>query len=132
MRRKVKWRVLHRVVRGLLLISVLVSVGTHTVVLQTVAWTKMAVEFSQRSSLQTSLTDTFDGRHPCSICRSLKSADSGPSLAATPRSSVSLAPASAAPHTARVDMARVQATRGSFDLDRADEPLSPPPNLPRV
>jgi len=36
--------------------------------LQLVAWTGMVVTRCQQESLSTSITTTFDGRHPCALC----------------------------------------------------------------
>jgi hypothetical protein len=53
----------------------------HTSVLQAVAWAKMTIDFARHETIEVSLEKTFDGRHPCPICLSLKKAD-GPTLAA--------------------------------------------------
>ncbi|MCC6233360.1 MAG: hypothetical protein IT580_11995 [Verrucomicrobiales bacterium] len=46
-----------------------VALGLHWAVLQTVAWTRMVLEFSQTAPLPVALSMTFDGRHGCSLCR---------------------------------------------------------------
>jgi hypothetical protein len=43
--------------------------GQHCAVLQSVAWTTMLVERTHEGSLITALTTTFDGQHPCKLCR---------------------------------------------------------------
>lgn len=42
--------------------------GGHWAVLQTVAWTGMALTYSQGSSLAAALTKTFSGKAPCKMC----------------------------------------------------------------
>lgn len=44
------------------------AVGGHWVVLQSVAWTRMAARFAETQSLGTALAWTFDGEHPCELC----------------------------------------------------------------
>lgn len=59
-------RVLHRC---LLVTLLTLSVGFHWAFLQSLAWTGMVVRYSQGTSLSEALRKTFDGQHPCSICR---------------------------------------------------------------
>ena len=40
-------------------------------VLQTVAWAKMAYTFAHHDTLAVSLKKTFDGKHPCGICKGI-------------------------------------------------------------
>ena len=62
--------------------------GGHWGALQTVAWTKMLWEYSQRDgSLVAGAKKTFDGEHPCRMCDSIKEAkgqqEKSPALALT-------------------------------------------------
>jgi hypothetical protein len=45
--------------------------GGHWAILQTAAWVGMAIEYSSHDGLQAGLAKTFDGRHPCEICKSI-------------------------------------------------------------
>lgn len=47
-------------------------IGAHWIVLQSVAWVGMVVAYSQRSSLTEALAKTFDGQHPCCLCKLVK------------------------------------------------------------
>jgi hypothetical protein len=50
-------------------------VGGHWGVMQTVAWSKMLWDYSQRAgSLVAGAKKTFDGEHPCRMCDSIKEA----------------------------------------------------------
>jgi hypothetical protein len=40
-------------------------------ILQGVAWTKMLVEYSQADGLRQGIIKTFDGEHPCELCKSI-------------------------------------------------------------
>ena len=42
--------------------------GGHWLALQSLAWGRMIVVFSQQDSLGTALAKTFSGRHPCALC----------------------------------------------------------------
>jgi hypothetical protein len=42
--------------------------GGHWVVLQSVAWVRMTVEFSRQATLSTALAKTFSGKYPCRLC----------------------------------------------------------------
>ena len=48
------------------------AVGGHWVLLQSVAWVRMTVRFSQAASLEEALKMTFDGEHPCALCKAVK------------------------------------------------------------
>lgn len=45
------------------------SVGLHWSALQVVGWVSMAVEFSRTRPMATALEMTFDGKHPCELCK---------------------------------------------------------------
>jgi hypothetical protein len=49
-------------------VALLAMNGGHWMALQSVAWARMIVVFSQRAPLKTALARTFDGQHPCSLC----------------------------------------------------------------
>jgi len=54
-------------------VSVLVlSLGLHWALLQTVAWTGMIVSYSKEGSFQEAVSKTFDGKHPCGLCELVK------------------------------------------------------------
>jgi hypothetical protein len=44
------------------------AIGLHWVVLQSLAWTTMLVDYSKRAPLCQAIAQTFDGAHPCSLC----------------------------------------------------------------
>ena len=45
------------------------AIGLQWVALQSIAWTAMIVDYSKHASLSKALAQTFDGAHPCSLCR---------------------------------------------------------------
>jgi hypothetical protein len=54
---------------GLCLAAVVATLGGHWLALQSVAWCRMVAEFSQTESIGNALRMTFDGKHPCRLCR---------------------------------------------------------------
>ena len=55
----------------LMIIAVLTATGTHWLAFQSVAWTTMLAENLQTSSLQRAIQQTFDGKHPCCLCKEI-------------------------------------------------------------
>ena len=53
----------------LLVAALAISIGLHWAVLQSVAWVGMVVNYSQSAPLAVALARTFDGRHPCKLCK---------------------------------------------------------------
>ena len=51
--------------------ALILAVGGHWTVLQSVAWVGMAVNYSQDASLAVALKKTFDGEHPCKMCKQI-------------------------------------------------------------
>ena len=59
----------HRLGHVLLIAALLAATGGHWALLQTVAWTNMLTENLRTDSLETAVTKTFGGKHPCSLCK---------------------------------------------------------------
>ena len=55
----------------LLIIALLGATGGHWAVLQTVAWADMLTKNLQTESVAAAITKTFDGEHPCKICKQI-------------------------------------------------------------
>jgi hypothetical protein len=49
-------------------LALMVSIGLHWALLQSVAWVGMVVTYSQDASFSTAIAKTFDGKHPCHLC----------------------------------------------------------------
>ncbi len=47
------------------------SIGLHWTVLQVVAWAGMIVGYSQEAPLGEAVVKTFDGQHPCKLCKEI-------------------------------------------------------------
>ncbi|MCX6924685.1 MAG: hypothetical protein NT154_15950 [Verrucomicrobia bacterium] len=50
-------------------VALALSIGLHWAFLQSLAWTTMLVDNLATSSFSTALQRTFDGKHPCALCK---------------------------------------------------------------
>jgi hypothetical protein len=53
-------------------LALLQILGGHWALLQTSAWLGMIVQYSQRAGLKAGFAQTFDGEHPCSVCKAIQ------------------------------------------------------------
>ena len=60
------------IIKGAVILLLVLSLGLHWTLLQTVAWTGMVIAYSQQSSFQEAVAKTFDGNHPCALCKIVK------------------------------------------------------------
>jgi len=58
-----------RPLKWLAVITLTFALGGHWAILQSVAWVTMVASYSQTAPLKAALVKTFDGQHPCSICK---------------------------------------------------------------
>jgi hypothetical protein len=63
--------VLKRLAKLALVLALTCYLGLHWAVLQSVAWVGMVVSYSQDLPLSAALSQTFDGKHPCSLCQQI-------------------------------------------------------------
>jgi hypothetical protein len=54
-----------------LIITLVTMLGAHWAALQTVAWTAMLADNLQSSSFHEAVAKTFDGQHPCRLCKAI-------------------------------------------------------------
>ncbi|MES2660653.1 MAG: hypothetical protein V4689_18655 [Verrucomicrobiota bacterium] len=59
-----------------LIATLMVSMGGHLALLQTIAWGNMLVDFSSQDSFARAVEKTFDGEHPCAMCKVVKKSKS--------------------------------------------------------
>jgi len=56
----------------LVVLALVLSTGWHWAALQTVAWTTMlASNLASQQSLTEAVSQTFDGKHPCRLCKAI-------------------------------------------------------------
>ena len=119
-----------RWVQAVAVVLLTISLGLHWAVLQTAAWAGMLVTYSQDASWQTAVDKTFDGQHPCQLCRLVKT---GRSAEKTPETQLKTSKIEAcSPVTLVIDLNSPDVSvLVSLELPcpvgRTDSPLSPPP-----
>lgn len=60
-----------RLGHALLILALVAALGGHWAVLQTVAWANMLVANLYTDSFEAAVTKTFDGNHPCGLCKEI-------------------------------------------------------------
>jgi hypothetical protein len=61
-----------RLLQSLITVALMASIGLHWVLLQSAAWIGMAVAYSvETGSVIEGVSDTFDGKHPCPLCKAV-------------------------------------------------------------
>jgi hypothetical protein len=58
-----------RSAKWLTVLALVLTLGGHWAILQTTAWIGMTVSYSQKDSFGVALAKTFDGKHPCKMCK---------------------------------------------------------------
>ena len=59
------------IARAAVVLALCISIGGHWAALQSIAWAAMIVEYSQSASLAKAVAETFDGNHPCDLCKQI-------------------------------------------------------------
>ena len=62
---------LPRLAKALTALTLACSIGMHWTLFQSVAWVGMVIQYSQDAPLTEALAKTFDGKHPCSLCKQI-------------------------------------------------------------
>lgn len=62
---------LTRLAKFILVLALACSIGLHWAFLQSLAWTSMLADNLRRDSLAQAVSHTFDGQHPCSLCKAI-------------------------------------------------------------
>jgi hypothetical protein len=63
--------VLIRLAKFILVLALACSIGLHWAFFQSLAWTSMLAANLRRDSLAQAVTHTFDGQHPCLLCKAI-------------------------------------------------------------
>ncbi len=59
------------------MLGLVLSLGLHWTVLQSAAWVGMVVAYAKSATLSEALEKTFDGAHPCRLCKIVDSGAKG-------------------------------------------------------
>jgi hypothetical protein len=65
-------RTLLRFSRWPVVVALLLAIGAHWALLQTVAWAAMLVDYSRTGAFTEAVEKTFDGQHPCALCKEIQ------------------------------------------------------------
>jgi hypothetical protein len=60
-----------RIGKIFVVVALMAMLGAHWALLQTVAWTRMLADNLHSSSFCDAVTKTFDGQHPCPLCKAI-------------------------------------------------------------
>jgi len=52
--------------------ALIVGSGAQWAVVQSVAWARMLVDYSRHASIVVAVKQTFDGEHPCALCKKVQ------------------------------------------------------------
>lgn len=63
--------------RACIMLALVLSLGLHWTVLQSAAWVGMVVAYSKNATLGEALEKTFDGAHPCPLCKLVEAGEKG-------------------------------------------------------
>ena len=55
----------------MVVLALVLATGTHWFFLQSIAWVSMTVSFSRTETISGALAKTFDGQHPCKLCKAV-------------------------------------------------------------
>jgi hypothetical protein len=124
--------VFYRLPRLAIVAALACSIGLHWGFLQSVAWVGMVVSYSQEAPLKEALAKTFDGKHPCCLCKAIVAGKKSEKKSDTPlplKKFEGLRPAVAAVVFPPASFPRVQAQEAFFET-RSHAPLTPPPRGP--
>jgi len=120
-----------RASKWLIVLALACTVGLHWAFLQSVAWTTMLADHLRVSSFSEAAQRTFDGKHPCSLCRAIAKGKQGEKRQQFPNGLKKVEfvyQQSIFFLNSALDLPRVPALRGSEGRAKA-KPLAPPPRL---
>lgn len=115
----------------LVLLALVVTTGAHWAMLQLTAWSGMLVEFAQQGSLRDAVTKTFDGQHPCRLCKAIREGraaerDRTPPSTSTKLDLLPLPPAASVATDVQGEPLSIRRTQ-VIPETRQDSPPVPPP-----
>jgi hypothetical protein len=116
--------------RLLLILLLIAATGDQWAVMQSAAWVTMLVSSLRTDSLPQAVTNTFDGKHPCPLCKAIAKGESSQKktdLLPNPTRLVFLPPARESALTApeRFQMVRIHLDK--IAQSPVKQPLTPPP-----
>jgi hypothetical protein len=108
--------------------ALLCGLDAPALLLQGAAWASMLARGVRGNSLSRALIETFDGRHPCELCRRAGAAAPQQRLGTAPSPKTDFFPPLAVPAASAAGVRRVSPARLAVAESRAAAPPVPPPN----
>jgi hypothetical protein len=118
-----------RIGRCVIALALCCSLGGYWLTLQSIAWATMVFNYSQHCSFKQAIVQTFDGKHPCDLCKHISKTRNGENKQDRQPSSAktdlicTIHRVLLLPPFAPFDYFTVV----SSSVDALQEPLSPPP-----
>ena len=112
-------------------LSLAVLLGAHWLLLQSVAWVGMIIDYSQTATLSEAISMTFDGEHPCRMCIAVKEGKKAESkqLQLKPELKFDFLCMEAASFLPPLLPFTLLTPESTFALPRNEAPPGPPPRL---
>ena len=104
--------------------------GAHWMLLQSVAWVGMVMTYSQDAPFIEAVAKTFDGRHPCQLCKMVQKGKAQEKKQETQKPTTKLDQLLAAKQSVFLFPPRLEwlvSTVLPPSLSRCDSPPTPPP-----
>ena len=123
-------RVLQRLTRLLVVLALTLSLGAHWMFLQSVAWVGMVVNYSQHDPFIEALSKTFDGKHPCQLCKMVQTGKAQEQQQAKQKPTTKFDQFLAAGQSILLrspKLERLALTHSSSSHARCESPPTPPP-----
>jgi hypothetical protein len=122
---------LSRFKNTLVALGLVLSIGLHWPLLQSVAWLNMIVCFSKEQGFQQAMVTTFSGKRPCKLCKLVRAGQKAESKQTKEISSkkIDLFAVAAAPFFFNKPISNHYAEPLQLLTVRASSPLSPPPDI---
>jgi hypothetical protein len=114
----------------LMLLVLFAASGGHWMALQSLAWTRMLMSYSREGHIVAAVAKTFDGRHPCSLCKQIERAKSSESQ---PLRALEVENQATFVAPVMVAMVRMEGISWKMEIPewhgtvRAEQPTAPPP-----
>jgi hypothetical protein len=117
--------------RALIAVVLALSIGAQWPLLQSIAWLNMLVTYSAEEGIQQAVEKTFDGKHPCKLCKFVREGKQAEKKGPAQQTVKKLDPMILATFEIRIERSPSQPASAAtpFSESRSYPPLSPPPDL---
>lgn len=120
-----------RLGKFLVIVALVLTTGAHWAALQTVAWTTMLANNLCSKSVSEAVSETFDGRHLCPLCRAIAAAKKSEkkSEAVSQVLKMEFPPVAETPTLTSPTQFEILPPQNSFAESLSSEPPVPPPRV---